>query len=247
MTQNLPFYKRMQFRVIFSLALLATFTLAAAPHSAYILKPPAAHRLSLIESGICPALSYFLGIDNKGTKTPTANNSSYCSMIQQTGCTTPDFQELKQWWEEPVTYSNSQLTTNRPTPRSRYQIRQRKLEDIASYTWEMLKLSAEVKKRSRLIIMSDKADARCSKAAEKFLLFKFNDENFRDYLKHAEICWRFTNDIQTKILCNVCDPSAQPNLDLKRGFIYFNNTSKASLETACLNMIRMNVNNIFPY
>jgi len=91
------------------------------------------------------------------------------------------------------------LNSSNYTSLSRYDIRKRKLLDIASFTWEMLLSVKEVKKRARLIIMADKSDARCSKAAEKVLMFKFLEEDYKDYLHYAENCWRFTNDFQTKV------------------------------------------------
>lgn len=151
-----------------------------------------------------------------------------------------------------MTYSNpssrnSNLKNQESISLSRFDIRKRKLNDIASFTWEMLVSVKEIKKRARLIIMADKSDARCSKAAEKFLMLKFNEDEFKNYLKYAENCWRFTNDFQTKILCDVCDPRAQKNLDLKQGFIYFNNTAKAFFENACSEMIKINALKIFPF
>ena len=178
-------------------------------------------------------------------------------MIQETACTTEDFEGLRQWWEEPVTYSGKRFSKNdsntvkishsNSIPQSRYDIRKRKLQDIASFTWEMLLSNKEIKKRARLIVMADKADLQCSKAAEKFLMFKFDEEQYKDYLKYAENCWRFTNDLQAKLLCDVCDPKAQQNMDFTKGFIYFNSTAKAFFENACINMVKMNALKIFPY
>jgi len=111
----------------------------------------------------------------------------------------------------------------------------------------MLLSNKEIKKRARLIVMADKADLQCSKAAEKFLMFKFDEEQYKDYLKYAENCWRFTNDLQAKLLCDVCDPKAQQNMDFTKGFIYFNSTAKAFFENACINMVKMNALKIFPY
>jgi len=47
-------------------------------------------------------------------------------------------------------------------------MRSRKLEDIASYTWEMINMVKEIRKRARLILMADKADPTCQRSGERF-------------------------------------------------------------------------------
>lgn len=201
------------------------------------------------EPGLCPALSYFLGVDNKGTKTIEANNSNFCPMVARTACTKKDFHDLKNWWELPVIYSNIKSSSSmfQTKAQSRFEIRTRKLEDIAAYTWEMLNIVNEIRKRARLILMADKGDARCAKSAERFQFYRFREDNYRDYLKKAESCWRFTNGIQTKVLCDVCDPKAQENFNMKEGKIYINGQSKSMFESACLDMVKTNLSFVFPY
>lgn len=99
----------------------------------------------------------------------------------------------------------------------------------------------EIRKRARLILMADKADTHCSKSAENFLMFKFSEENYHDYLKKAETCWKFTNDMQTKILCDVCDPKAVKNLDYKQGYVYINKKAKSMFESSCSEMLKTNL------
>ena len=96
--------------------------------------------------------------------------------------------------------------------------------------------------------MADKSDPTCQRASERFLLYRFLEENYKDYLKKAESCWRFTSDLQTKILCDVCDPDAQDNLKLfKDAKIYINLEAKSQFEASCLNMVKTNLNFVFPY
>jgi len=102
-------------RVIFSVAILLCFafgfiqTSQGYESSSTVTANP---RTLISSQGICPALSYFLGLDNNGLKSPIINNSNYCSMIQETACTTEDFEGLRQWWEEPVTYSGKRFSKN---------------------------------------------------------------------------------------------------------------------------------------
>jgi len=127
-------------------------------------------------------------------------------------------------------------------------MRSKKLEDIASYTWEMLNMIKELRKRARLILMADKSDPTCQRSAERFLLYRFNEDNYKDYLKKAETCWTFTNDLQTKVLCDVCDPDAQDNLKLyKDAKVYINLKAKSQFEASCLDMIKTNLSSVFPY
>jgi hypothetical protein len=81
------------------------------------------------------------------------------------------------------------------------------------------------------------------------LLYRFKEENFKDYLKKAENCWKFTNDVQTKILCDVCDPEAQENMSLDKSDpkVYINLKAKSLFEASCIDMIKVNLNFIFPY
>jgi hypothetical protein len=202
-----------------------------------------------LTAGLCPALSYFLGIDNNGTKTIENNNSNFCPMLQKTCCSKKDFSDLKKWWESSILYPQSQQSKwSSPVSLSRLEMRTRKLEDIASYTWEMLNMVKELRKRARLILMADKSDATCQRASERFLLYRFREENYKDFLKKAENCWQFTNNIQTKVLCDVCDPEAQGNLSLQKDAkIFINLKAKSQFETSCLDMIRTNLTFVFPY
>lgn len=192
-------------RHFFLLLSLSTFLISQSFSSDQTSSPFFKPRPQPLQSdrGLCPALSYFLG-DNNGSSTQSMNNSNFCPMLQRTACTKKDFEELRKWWERPVEYSPndslSKISQNFTQKQlSRFQIRTRKLEDIASYTWEMLNMNQEIRKRARLILMADKGDIRCQRSAERFLLYRFKEENYRYYLKRAETCWRFTNDLQTKI------------------------------------------------
>ena len=201
-----------------------------------------------MKTGLCPALSYFLGVDNFGTKTIEENNTNFCPMLQRTCCSKKDFSELKKWWEHSVLYPTSDKSRFASKSLSRYEMRTKKLEDIASYTWEMLNMVKELRKRARLILMADKSDPTCQRASERFLLYRFREESYKDYLKKAETCWRFTNDLQTKILCDVCDPEAQDNLKLyKDAKVYINLKAKSQFEASCLGMVKTNLNFVFPY
>ena len=139
-------------------------------------------------------------------------------------------------------------------PLSRRDMREVKLNDTALFTWEMLNLSTELKKRARLIAMANKPDSTCFYAAKRFINFRFLMNNYKDYLKKASTCWRFTNDLQTNVLCDVCDNQAQKNFKLNVNSndpsppkVFINNTAKSAFESSCLEMIRMNLNHIYPY
>lgn len=177
-------------------------------------------------------------------------------MLQKSCCSISDFDNLKSWWEQPTSYSNldNSSISHKIPPLSRRDVREAKLNDIALFTWEMLNLSTELKKRARLIMMANKPDQTCFYAAKRFIDFRFLMNNYKDYLKKAQTCWRFTNDLQTNILCDVCDNGAQKNFKLNVNSndpspprIFINNTAKAAFENACIEMIRMNLDNIYPY
>jgi len=124
-------------------------------------------------------------------------------MLQKSCCSISDFNELKNWWEEPISFSNLDHSSihHKIAPLSRRDMREVKLNDTALFTWEMLNLSTELKKRARLIAMANKPDSTCFYAAKRFINFRFLMNNYKDYLKKASTCWRFTNDIQTNVLC----------------------------------------------
>lgn len=60
--------------------------------------------------------------------------------------------------------------------------------------------------------MADKSDATCQRASERFLLYRFREENYKDFLKKAENCWQFTNNIQIQGFLRCLRPrsSGQP-------------------------------------
>lgn len=197
----------------------------------------------------CPALKNFITPDKNISESFEENRSNYCPMLQKSCCTVSDFESLRDWWERPVSYTNLENSNikHQTKPLSRFQVRAVKQYDIGSFTWEMLNLVEELKKRARLVLMSDKGDSRCMNAADRFIEFKFLEENYRDYLKKAQTCWRFTNDVQTKILCDACDPNAQKNFDLQGRKILLNSSGKASFEASCMDMIHVNLTYVFPY
>lgn len=86
--------------------------------------------------------------------------------------------------------------------------------------------------------MANKPDQICYNSAKRFINFRFIEQDYKDYLKKAEVCWRFTNDLQTNILCDACDFNAQKNfiVDLKKSDsprIFLNNIAKSKFESAC--------------
>lgn len=130
----------------------------------------------------CPVLKNSITPDKDITESFEENRSNYCPMLQKSCCTVSDFESLRDWWERPVSYTNLENSKikHETKPIFRFQVRAVKQYDIGSFTWEILNLVEELKKRGRLVLMSDKGDSQCMIAADPFIGFKFLEENYRD-------------------------------------------------------------------
>jgi len=129
-------------------------------------------------------------------------------------------------------------------------MRIQRLEAIAFYSEYFMSKSTELKAHAKIVAgKKQKADRDCFDASiDLEALVPSNlTELLVNYKREMEKCWNFTNQVQTTVLCDVCNSKLQGSMDFKSNQIFLNKDSCASVTDSCYYMTKLNVSVVYPY
>jgi len=92
------------------------------------------------------------------------------------------------------------------------------MSDIALFTFKIISNYTNLINYSLLISESNKSTTYCKNKAEDFSSHIFMRAELEDYLDLANQCFSFLSDINTSLLCGVCDPDpkTQQSINLNK-------------------------------
>lgn len=191
------------------------------------------------ESGtLCKNLRYFVKDSVQRFLIP--NTSQMCPFIEQTCCTSQDFEALKKWWEDPL-YNDQ---------RSRLQTKKDRLVQIAAFTNDLIAHKQDLMYAAEKIKQqSEKFNGYCLSSAINYKNFVEQNKEGLDhaYLNNVSKCWKTLNEIQNSIMCMTCDPRADEVLDLENGKVYLGKVTLDRLQNDCVSLAWIMRNRVLPY